>query len=336
MALFLSPYIGQGTKADPFRPRGLDQPGSSAIDIRLDPTRADGKGIPYALLWLPSGIPDPTGAKKLADDYGESVSALIKTLSNTKLGLDFSRDSTIQDIVETILLRPDRDGWKSLRPAKGIYECWLGSGSGKRDWIGLPSVAGGSITDNFNRANESPVAAPWTKNGTGSNLNLTSNALAKPLSGDDVFYYYSGSWNNDQSSQVLYVSAFTDDDWGPAVRIGSGGTLNGYFYDQYNGGRVLLKWVSGSLSVIESPSGATATGVPYKLDVAGSTIRYYDNGVEHANSPATDTSLTSGSPGVFVYGPGGSLDDFLATGEVASGGGSLSYQPHPMRHLVIR
>ena len=36
MPFYLSEYIGTGTKQDPFRPVGSDQPGASSIDIRPD------------------------------------------------------------------------------------------------------------------------------------------------------------------------------------------------------------------------------------------------------------------------------------------------------------
>ena len=53
MAFYLAPYIGAGTRDDPFRPRGSDQPGWSAIDLRPDPSRLDGGGLSACLLFLP-------------------------------------------------------------------------------------------------------------------------------------------------------------------------------------------------------------------------------------------------------------------------------------------
>lgn len=331
MALFLSPYLGQGTHGYSFRPRGLDQPDASAIDLRVDCTRADGGGMRFALLWLPVGIPDPVGAVKLADDYGEPTTAVMKQLANTRFGLDFSRDQTIQDLVETILLRPDNGHWHRLRPANGRIEAWLGSGTGKRKWVDDLVIAGGSISDNFNRANETPIASPWVElAGSTGDVNLSSNAITHSASGD-LFLYHNNSgsgWNADQSSQFLYASQVgSNSDWGPAVRIGSASGITGYWYSQYGGGREVAKLISGSYSQIEVASGNSSVGTTYKIDIAGSTIRYYDNGVENANSPGTDTSLsTAGNgPGLFIYETGGSLDDFLATGEITGGGGNPYY-----------
>jgi hypothetical protein len=280
--------------------------------------------VGFALLWLPAGIPDPSGSVKLADDYGETLTNQQRNRLNQRTGLDFSADTTIQEALETILFRSDTLGWKALRPTNGRYEAWLGSSSGKRKWIDTATPpAGGSISDNFTRANETPIASPWVElSGSTGNVNLASNAITHTADGDFFLYYSHGSgWNADQSSQWQYVSEISaDQDWGPAVRVGSNG-FSGYFYDQYDLGRLILKFVAGSASTVETASGAGGTGVPYKIDATGSTIRYYDNGTENANSPVTDTSLTTAGngAGVFFYGNGGSIDAFLGTGEVTAG-----------------
>lgn len=317
VALFLSPYIGTGTKDDPFRPRGLDEPGASAIDIRLDPTRSDGNGIGVALLWLPVGTPDPVGVFKLADDYGDTLSQPMRNQLNSRLGLSFAADATIQDAVETILLRPTDGLWHQLRPSRGRLEAWLGSGTGKRRWIDQPVVAGGTITDDFNRANENPIASPWTAiaESVGA-IQLLSNAMAN-VNDDDAFYYYdkAGRWGVDQSSQFTYASAVPNDDWAPSIRLGGYGR-SAYTYEQWSTQRTAAKFVHGTFTVIENVTGSASTGNTYKLDGVGSTLRYYDNGSEHASSPATDTSLdTPGyGPGIVIYLSGGSVDDFVGTG----------------------
>src|SRR5574343_1134479 len=335
MALFLSPYSVTGTHAEPFRPRGGDQPGVSAIDIRLDPTRADGAGIGFAVLWVPDGTADPLGTTKIADDYGDPLTALIRSRLNTRTGLDFSQDVTIQDALETLLLRPDTGNWRQLRPANGRLEAWLGSGAGKRRWVDSLIIAGGSISDDFNRANETPLASPWTQlSGSGSTIKLASNAVTHASDGD-TFYYYAngGGWNADQTSEWAYASKITSDDWGPAVRVGASG-FSGYWYGLYAGGPQISKYIAGSYSIVELFSHTASVGVRYKRSATGSTLRYYDDGTELASSPATDTSLTTAGngPGVFMYDTGGSLDDFLATGEITGGGGAgiLLTPRHPM------
>ncbi|MDP3891934.1 hypothetical protein, partial [Nocardioides sp.] len=43
--LYLAPYVGAGTDNDPFRPRGSEQPGWSAIDLRADSTILAGRAL---------------------------------------------------------------------------------------------------------------------------------------------------------------------------------------------------------------------------------------------------------------------------------------------------
>jgi hypothetical protein len=330
MPLYLSPYIGLGTKVNPFRPVGLDTLGSSAIDIRIDATRADGNGIGFALLWLPTGSTNPQGSIKIADDYGDQLTSQQRTRLNNRTGLDFGSDTSIQDAIETIMFREDFLTWKRLRPARGIYEVWLGSSIGKRKWINLPAIAGGSISDNFNRANETPISSPWTQlAGSGSTINLASNAMTHASVGDTFYYYSNGAgWNADQTSEFNYATLFTDSDWGPAVRIGSNG-FSGYWYNRFNAGAFQgpVKMVSGSFTQIANSYSAASTGNTYRISVVGSTIRCYNAGVEDAASPATDSSLTTAGngAGVFIYNTGGSVDNFLATGEITSGGSTVNW-----------
>jgi len=326
MGLYLSPYIGKGTRQEPFRPRGLDSPGASAIDLRPDCTCQDGQGIGYAFLWVPSGIPDPVGAIKLADDYGDALTMPERRRLTSLLRLDFSKDRHIQDAVETVLLRA-RGQFCGLRPNNGRVEAWLGSGGGKRRWVDFPVLAGGSISDSFTRANETPVAAPWTiLAGSAGSVNLASNAITHVTASGDLLLYYNnaGGWNADQSSQWLYASEVGSSDWGPAVRIGSGSGLSGYLYNLFSGDASVGKLISGAFTQIEAGATAiTSPGNTYKLSVTGTTLAYSINGTPDANSPATDASLTTAGNGAGCHfnGTGGSIDDALLTGEITAGGG---------------
>lgn len=324
MSLFLSPYIGAGTKSDAFRPRGADIPEASAIDIRLDCTKVDGGGVGFALVWVASGQPSPIGAIKLADDYGETVSALIRNQVSNRLGVDVSRDATIQDVVETVMLRPDVSGvttWKQLRPSNARYECWLGSGSGKRRWVDLPVIAGGAISDTFTRSNETPLASPWT-NVNGSTCTLASNTLVKTAGFDESIYYYShgAGWNADQTAEFSYVTAISNDDWGPAVRVASS-AATAYFFGLYSAAPSIYKVVAGTTTLVQSLTVTGTTGNTYKIGVVGSTIRAYENGIEVTGSPGTDSSITGagGGAGFYYYYPNGALDNFSATGEITAG-----------------
>lgn len=337
MPYYLSPYIGGGTRSDPFRVTGSDQAGWSAIDIRADKgVTLDGGGFGYALLWLPDGTTAAAGLIKIGQNKLENATNQIKNRIQNLTGLDLSADVTFQDIVETLLVSPPPGWWNAIRPANGRLEAWLG---GERI-VDNPILAGGSISDNFTRANETPLATPWTvQSGSTGTINLATNAITKNGTGN-CFYYYNNAagWNADQTSELVYASA-TLTDWGPAVRVGSNG-LSGYFYVQDSlAPQGPCKLVAGAFTIIESAATlSTTVGVAYKISAVGSTIRYYANSVEDANSPATDTSLTTAGngAGVFIFATGGSLDNFLATGEVAAAAKSLLVAAAPMKHLLVR
>lgn len=339
MPLYLTPYVGSGTHGDPFRPAGIDEPGASAYDIRLDATRADGAGVGFAAMWLPVGIPDPSGAIKIADDYGDLLTDKQRTRLNARLGLDFSGDATIQDALETILFRPNTVRWKQARPgANGKIELWLGSSTGKRRWVDLQVIAGGSITDNFNRANETPIASPWIElSGSTGDVNLSSNTIVKSADGDYFMYYsFAGGWAADQTSQVV-VATLGDGDCGPAVRIGADG-LSGYVYSNFSTGSIrgAVKIVAGTFSTIEGNYTQATAGQTMKIEVTGAnpaTIRCYINSTEDALSPASDSSLdvAGNGAGIFWYAASTNvLDDWTGTGELSSSiGVAVDYSLFP-------
>jgi hypothetical protein len=325
MPYYLTPYTGAGTHDNPFRPSGSDQAGWSAIDLRADKgVTLDGGGFGYALLWLPPGSTDPIGSRTLVLDKLEAITNANRNFLATRTGIDFSQDVTFQDIVESLLVTGRAGWWNTLRPALGRMEAWLG---GERI-IDFPVIAGGSITDSFTRANETPLATPWTyqTGGSGSTVNLSSNVVTRGAgaAGDTFYYYANGAgWDADQTCEINDGAGnpVTGDDWGPAVRVGSSG-LSGYLYSQYSVTRGAGKVVSGTYSVVESATGATSRGTAYKISAVGSTLRYYDAGTENASSPATDTSLTTAGNGAgwFQYDTQGSLDNFTGTGEITAGG----------------
>lgn len=317
MSFYLSRYIGTGTRADPFRPAvwetGLAR---GSLDLRPDSTTVDGR----ALVRMAA---DASGAlwDKVAETQDEVLSSLLRRRIYQFLNVPERALATRFDaIMADLLMDPPPGAWKRLRPCRGVHEIWL---QGVLFWAdGTPGLPrGGTITDSFTRANETPIASPWIElSGSTGDVNLASNAITKSGTGDFFLYHNnsSGGWNADQSAKLLYVTATGSHDWGPSVRIGSNG-FSGYWFGQNGNPRRLHKFVAGTWTGLED--GATAcpgTGHTFKIDIAGSTIRYYTDDTEDANSPGTDTSLdTAGlGAGVFWYDTGGSLDDAVLTGEI--------------------
>lgn len=186
-----------------------------------------------------------------------------------------------------------------------------------------------SLTDNFNRADANPIGGNWTTWPTLAALRIVSNQLANAGSAADSGAYYSGSsWNNDQSSQYTAVTASSDDkDYGPAVRISSS-VNSGYFVGCTSGAGKIYKFVGGSFSQIQSGGAAWSTNDLIKLDATSTTIAFTRNG--GADMSTTDSSISSGSPGAFMYLVAGRLDDWVGTGESAAAPSTAKRAPRRM------
>jgi len=291
MPFYLSEYVGSGTRANPFRVVGADQPGSSSIDLRPDPSLVGGGGLNAALLHTQVAFADAR-ARFLADDKLEGLTNPQRNFLQNRLGVDLSSPTLLRDIVAVLLSNPPVNGWKALKPGRLRWEIWLGG----LLWE-APRAAGGA-TDDFNRADETPVAAPWTQqSGSGTTFNLASNALVLVSAANAIYYYAGAASTADQYSECTNVGAggkFA----GPSVRVGSDG-FSGYNLEAaFN---QLSKFVSGSLTLIGSGLSPTIlTGHVMRVEASGSSIHALYDGSEMTVSPVTDTSLTTAGNGVGV------------------------------------
>ena len=179
-----------------------------------------------------------------------------------------------------------------------------------------PPAGGPLATDAFNRANENPIAGNWSS--VAANLQLLDNAAqaASPNLGvNGVAFYNALTWPADQWSEVTISRVSTPGDNGPAVRIASGAPT--YYYAPV--------FASGSLEIYRSinhswtqllVAGTAAVGDRVRLEVQGTTLRVYRNGVLLGS--VQDTQIATGSAGMGQDGTSGAMDDW-AGGGVAPG-----------------
>lgn len=178
-----------------------------------------------------------------------------------------------------------------------------------------------AYADSFTRANETPFSAPqWVKapGSSASNFNLSSGAVSKTASGDCAYYLMGAATTAGQWAQATRASKPVENDWGPAVHIGEVGhtlNLNLYFaqcYEPTAGGvdRNINKIVNGSYTRIQGTTIGTvgADGDVMYLEAFGTTLNFKING--SLSVTTSDTSLSSGQPGLFIYNTGGAIDDF--------------------------
>lgn len=198
-----------------------------------------------------------------------------------------------------------------------------------------------SASDNFNRADEFPVAAPWTANdSTTTSIDLVSNGLTKSVQSDYYIYYAGSASSADQFSEATETSNVTNHDWGVAVRVGGAGhnsTPEGYAFDPFNGGPDLLKHVAGAYTHIASVAvpGGYAINHSIRIEAQGTTLRvYYPFSGASAIQTATDSSLTGvgGGAGIFIFDTGGSIDNWSG-GDL---GGAVASRPLVSRQVRPR
>ena len=169
-------------------------------------------------------------------------------------------------------------------------------------------------TDDFNRANEDPLAGNWTS--VQHNARLVSNQFAGPASDTDGLVYWSPVTPPDaQWSQITVKAAGSNNDWGPACRVATG-AVTAYFQDHFPGSEGLYKAVGGTYTNIAAGSavGYSVNDVLY-VEAQGTNIACTING--SADASTSDVSISSGRLGLFVFNNDARGDDW-------SGGDFLS------------
>jgi hypothetical protein len=178
-----------------------------------------------------------------------------------------------------------------------------------------------TASDDFNRANETPIAAPWAAI-VGGGANLTSNALASTAGTEKLSYYNSGTWGNNQEAEGVVGNLSESNNYAELL-VRSGASGNGYsvYTDGVSGAghTEIARYDGGTPTVLQSIATTFANGDTLKIGVVGTTITMYKNGA--AQTPtATDATYASGNPGAGGFGAA-TIDNFSATD--GAGGGSV-------------
>ncbi len=193
-----------------------------------------------------------------------------------------------------------------------------------------PSVKAQTVyTDSFQRANENPLAAPWTW--FGGNFQLLNNLIQPQFGAGNGYggaYMYYGPYSTDQFSQVTVQSVVGESFVGAAVRMTNynGGSA---WYEFHTGGPLggqgyiyLEKYISTVGGSYLSYTLATVNqGDVLKLTAIGSVLTCYINGVQVMQ--ATDSTLPAGWFGASAY-----AGNLATDAQISSwSGGSLTNTP---------
>jgi hypothetical protein len=173
-----------------------------------------------------------------------------------------------------------------------------------------------AITDNFTRA-DGDVGANWTA-ANGSADVVSNHCEPHDGTAPTIIYWAANSFTADQSAQFTIAARTNYTGLGVCLQ-GTGASCSGYyFYMDAGGGGQLRRIDSLSVTGLVVFSGV-ADGDTVKLARVGDDLEIFINGVSAVST--TDATYHTGAPGlVWAAGsPGRAIDDFVATGEVASG-----------------
>lgn len=170
-----------------------------------------------------------------------------------------------------------------------------------------------SLSDDFNRANQDPIAGNWSKPSAFGALKIDTNQIAVSSPGSDSLAYWSANtWNADHTSQVT-VAVEGGGDGGPAVRISA--VDDAYINVQPGTDLRMYAIVDGGFAEIDNDAGEYAPGTLAKMLAVGTTISSQLNAV--GINSVTNSANAGGSAGIFMYDGVIRFDDWVGTGEVA-------------------
>jgi hypothetical protein len=179
-----------------------------------------------------------------------------------------------------------------------------------------------SSFDNFNRANGG-IGSSWTVQQNG--LNVSSNQVIGTTSGGSNSAYWStNSFSGTQFAEATITGLNGTTDYpGVTVLASSSGTNSNYYDCVENSTNIYLQRVqTGSTTNLTSAASTGNPGDVLRLEAApGGALTCYKNGV--ATLTATDTTFSSGSPGLLISGSVATMDNWS--------GGNL----HPFAHLDV-
>jgi hypothetical protein len=263
----------------------------------------------FCLLWFL--VPSADARLTLIASLREStITAAARSELQTRLGLSQPLVSTtVPDLLAELLLNPPEGKWPPLRPTLGgEYEVWLN----RERWLTVRAIRGGAQASSSFDGSENPLSegGVWTV-GQGNYDDVQKVAGRARAAGILPFRLNSALRNTptigaDQfaTCTVFFSGGGPDLDYaGPVVRLTVGVDLSCYHgtwaFDSGPNALYIEERDSAGTPTTLSTGGTPATGDVARLEAEGSTLRLFQNGILRLT--ATDTTLGSGQPGIFLY-----------------------------------
>ncbi|MES2315756.1 MAG: dockerin type I domain-containing protein [Patescibacteria group bacterium] len=169
--------------------------------------------------------------------------------------------------------------------------------------ISSTPVPGSGVSDNFDRADATSLGSNWSTMIGGFDIinNTADQDVISTYETESV--WAANTFNADQYSQatVASVPAYGED---PGVIVRASGrqdSRKAYIYSVDNAGKGKIdKVINGTFSTLVQNLSTISQGDVMKLQVVGTTLTAYKNGVLQAT--VTDSNIANGQPGIFIYG----------------------------------
>jgi len=165
------------------------------------------------------------------------------------------------------------------------------------DLSGYVPVTGyiNSAYDNTTRAN-GPIGANWTVVNAGINI-AANNFQGSNANANNAAFWNVNPFAADQFAEVMVTSLNGTSDFdGPAARVSTG---NWYSCVESTTSLIFQRSLNGTTSNVATVSVTGNVGDILRIEVQGSTVKCYQNGVLQITQ--TDANLTSGSPGIELF-----------------------------------
>ena len=170
-------------------------------------------------------------------------------------------------------------------------------------------------TDNFNRADETPLASPWAQIGSLQPWNLAGNvAVPSSTSASTGMVYDTGTFSDNQYAQAKVSVSGTTAGTGVGVLVRSNSASIDFYGARVNkagaNNLVIMKRVGGAQTELASFTVTWVDGDVLRLDVNDTTLTVKQNGATIGST--TDSDVASGRPGLTSDDPitAGSADDW--------------------------
>lgn len=298
MAFSLAPFLGDGSELNPFRP-GVD--GSfGIIDLRADSTQQAG----WCLLTAESV---PSGAVDLGPGLEDRIPRGISRNLENHLGVTLDQTSNLRAVIaELLILHGDsratgRTRWRPLKAdRRGMNRIVLGG----ELVFEAPAPVGATITDDFNRADQSGLGSSsggWSWSASevwaGTTWTISTNRALPSSGGLETAYRAEidlDSANQFAQVEVVAIVGSTQGRVGPVVRFEApGGDNDAYFawWRSSGDGQHLRKRLGSTLTDLATAT-VTFPSLPFteRLEVDGSNLSFLVDSVEQLS--ATDTDIT--------------------------------------------